>query len=362
MIDISKNTIAIQHGGNLETAIKEYGFHRDQWIDLSTGISPWTCPIPKLADDVWRTLPPSHDQLMTTAASYYAVNKSKIIATPGSQMAIRLLPQLFEPSKIAIPSLGYQEHGASWRLANHTVLQYHSIAELIHLLETDQVEHIVIINPNNPSGEVIAPHTINDIANRVTGTMIIDEAFMDLYDKTPPKKDEAISCASATNNLSNNMIVLRSVGKFFGLAGIRLGFAIGVHPKIAQLNTLLQPWSISHASIVIAEQTLADDAWQQHQCKRIHNQTNALLTILQELISKELNNIDAKNIEIKSCGLFQTILINDVAGKETLENLQHKLAQEAIWTRLFNIDDRPAWLRFALPEDIQELKQRIENI
>ncbi len=361
MININKNTTAIQHGGNLETAIKKYGFDKDQWIDLSTGISPWSWPVQVSDEDVWRKLPPSNEELIIAAAGYYRIDHNKVIATPGSQMAIRLLPQLFKPSTVAVPALGYQEHAASWQLANHTVLRYQSTSELFDLLKSHQAEHAVVINPNNPSCEILDPKTINNIAAQVPGAMIIDEAFIDFYENSSPTEKDGAMIQSAVKNLTNNMIVLRSIGKFFGLAGLRLGFAIGDHPKVAQLNTLLQPWSISHASMIIGTQALADNVWQQQQHLRIKNQTKAFLPILTALISNELSNLDQKEYEVKSCGLFNTVLIDKSLGPDVLIELHHKLAQQAIWTRLFNPNDDTAWLRFSLPADLHVIEQRLKQ-
>ena len=350
---------SVQHGGNLDTAIKKYGFDKNQWMDLSTGISPWCWPVKNLPEQVWNALPPPLDNLLTAASQYYDIDSNKIIATPGSQIAIRFLPQLFKPSTVAVPTLGYQEHAASWQLANHKVTRYRNINELVHLLDSRQVEHVVVINPNNPSGEMVNVKIMNDIAAQTSGIMIIDEAFIDLYENAPSTKQNDTTPRSTIKNLTGNMVVLRSVGKFFGLAGLRLGFAVSNHPTVTQLNTLLQPWSISHASITIGSQALSDKTWQQEQYQRIQSQTKAFLPTLEKIISNELKTSTQKDYDIRSCGLFNTILIDKASGPDTLTKLHQKLAQSAIWTRLFNHNDEPAWLRFSLPADIQELEQRL---
>ncbi len=349
----------IQHGGNLDTAIKKYGFDRDQWMDLSTGISPWSWPVKTLPEKVWNTLPPPLNELLAAASEYYKIDSHQIMATPGSQLAIRLIPQLFKPSIVAVPRLGYQEHAASWQLAQHKVIQYQGMEELAHLLEARHVEHVVVINPNNPSGEAVTADMILQIARKTPGMMIIDEAFIDLYEKAPIAQKNAMTPRSAIEHLTDNMVVLRSVGKFFGLAGLRLGFAISYHPKIAQLNTLLEPWSMSHASVVIGSQALIDHSWQEKQYHRILDQAQSFLPILRKTLSNELGNSPQTPYEIRSCGLFSTVLIDKPSGSDTLSKLHTKLAQHAIWTRLFNHGDETAWLRFSLPIDIHALEKRL---
>lgn len=346
MITINSKTATVKHGGNIEDAVKRYGSPRDQWLDLSTGISPWSYPVENLPKQVWNQLPPPNTELIAAAAKYYGVRTEHVTAIPGSQIAIRLIPQLFKPAKVAIPSLGYQEHIASWRMANHQITTYHNTNELLELVLNKHVEHVVIINPNNPSGEMLTIQTIEKIASQLTGSLIIDEAFIDTYDMTT-------GVHSATSDIHKNMIVLRSVGKFFGLAGIRLGFAIGFHQKLSLLNALLEPWSLSHVSQYIGTQALQDTQWQQQQAARISQQQSTFQSILKPFL-----NLYLTQYELKNAALFNTVL----APKEELLELHHKLATQSIWTRLGNQGDDPSWLRFGLPCKPSQFKKRIENI
>ena len=124
MITFSSTLPTVHHGGNLDDAIKRYRIPKKDWIDLSTGISPWAYPIKPLPEHVWQNLPTSNKELIAVAAKYYDVLPNQLIATPGSQIAIRLIPQLCSTSSVAIPSLGYKEHAASWQMANHRLVQY----------------------------------------------------------------------------------------------------------------------------------------------------------------------------------------------------------------------------------------------
>ena len=352
MISLNTKTQTIRHGGNLDEAIKLYNMPKENWIDLSTGISPWAYPVKNVPEYVWHELPPSHNELLASAASYYKTSQSSIMVTPGSQIAIRLLPQLFTPTTVAVPALGYKEHDVSWQMADHKIIRYFDTTELLELVRQKRVEHVVIINPNNPSGEKFDIHTLEKISLAINGICVIDEAFIDYYENN--NDFPSISSATETLKLSNfeNLIILRSIGKFFGLAGIRLGFVIGSHPRLTKLNTLLQPWPISHASQFIGIQALSDDQWQQQQRIHIKQQQYSFQNILNDFL--------ANNLEDYSCiesGLFNTVF----SCKTSLKKLHEQLATQGIWTRLDDHKDQPSWLRFGLPKDMAQFKQRLNK-
>ena len=364
---ISSNSIipTIQHGGNLAGAIKQYKIPKENWIDLSTGISPWPYSFQTLPELVWHELPQPHDELLNSAATYYKVKQHCITATSGSQIAIRLIPHFFEPSCVAIPSLGYQEHAASWEMANHKIIHYQDVAELFELISKKRVEHVVIINPNNPSGEKFNSEILIKIISQVSGVCVVDEAFIDYYDDNEDSANdcndldanESSSIHSATKLLNQhnyeNLIILRSVGKFFGLAGLRLGFVIGLHPCLQAFNSLLQPWSISHASQYIGIQALNDKQWQKQQRARIKEQ--------QLHFQVTLNCLFANNLEdysVVEAGLFNTVFSSNI----TLLELHKKLAKQGVWTRLSNEKNQASWLRFGLPENIIEAEQRFQRL
>lgn len=358
MISFNPTIPAVQHGGNIGEAIKRYRIPKEQWIDLSSGISPWIYPIKPLPEYVWQELPASNKELITVAAKYYGVQPNQIIATPGSQIAIRLIPQFFSSSHVAIPALGYKEHAASWQMANHEIIYYQNMDELFDLIEQQRVEHIVLINPNNPSGEKIDLNTLEKISAQLTGVCLIDEAFIDYY-ASPDSKNKSntssveININSATKmahyNDSNNLIILRSIGKFFGLGGIRLGFAMGTHPKLSMLNGILEPWSINHASQHIGIQALEDTQWQLQQRTNIQQQQKNFNTTLKDLLTSKL-----ETYSITETGLFTTAFSCQTA----LKKLHTQLAERGIWTRLGNQEDQPSWLRFGLPDNIDEFNQR----
>jgi len=316
---------------------------------MSSGVSPWAYPVDRLTlgVDVWQSLPPPNTALIEAASQYYQAPSDHCIAAPGSQIIIRLLPQCLAKTTVAVPAIGYQEHAWSWRLAGHEVCYYDSLTELFSLVERRAVEHAVLINPNNPSGELASVDFIKHLLVGITGTLVVDEAFIDPFLFTKHS-----SVASAVTLNSDKLIVLRSVGKFFGLAGIRVGFAFGTHSLLAHLNTLLQPWLLSYASQVIAEQALRDTQWQHEQNQRIVEADQQFRPVLSALCK------DLGSCNIKHRFLFHTVF----ADQDELVNLHESLAKKGVWTRLFNQGDNPAWLRFSLPSDANELKRRLEKV
>lgn len=319
-----------RHGGDIQQAIAEYGGEPEQWLDLSTGISPWAYPIIDIAPTDWQQLPPTTDNLITVAATYYRCNPKQIIATPGSQMSIRLLPSLLQGCQsVAIPAIGYKEHAYTWQSFGHKTFFYNNLEQLEGLIAKQQVDNAVVINPNNPSCELIDPVTLITLSTQLKGFMLVDEAFADL--------DPSFSLA-ATSQL-NNIVVLRSIGKFFGLAGARIGFVISAHKIIKQLDHLFGPWSLNGPAQLIAEHALADNHWQQQQRARVRQQANYMSTLLSNLIKDT-------TLSLKTHGLFCTI----AGGERLLTQLHKELAQQKIWTRLGDpFNNEQIWLRCALP-------------
>jgi cobalamin biosynthetic protein CobC len=240
----------LDHGGNLNDAIRRYNRPREQWLDLSTGINPNPYPTPMLSPDVWHRLPESSDALIEAAQTYYGV--PHLLPVAGTQAAIQVLPRLRLRARIVTASPAYTEHHHRWQQAGHDVTQipYAQLASAI-----DDCDVMVVCNPNNPTGEHVAPEILLHWAEQLAargGWLIVDEAFGD----TTPE----ISIAHATSR--PGLIVLRSVGKFFGLAGLRLGFVAAEPTLLNQLADLLGPWAVSGPAQQIGATALLDRAWQ----------------------------------------------------------------------------------------------------
>lgn len=335
-----------RHGGNLDYALKRYGGEAQDWLDLSTGVSPWPYPTDSIDPQSWRDLPSPPHRLITAAARYYGCEEDKVCLSPGTQLAIRLLPTLLsEPQNVAVPTIGYQEHSYAWQRAGHKIHYYESLEALEQLAHEQAVDSAVVINPNNPTCELTPENTLKQLAKKLRGLLVVDEAFAD-YQPT-----QSLVASSSLDNI----IVLRSIGKFFGLAGARVGFLISQSSVNKELDALFQPWSVNGPAQVITMRALDDKKWQQAQISRITEQRQ----LLDDLVS-QLNCVSSiDGMRHKSHGLFTTLFGN----ASSLSELHLGLAEQKIWTRLGDPDQDRNWLRLSLPGDqFQRLADTFKRI
>ncbi|MFL0809194.1 MAG: pyridoxal phosphate-dependent class II aminotransferase [Agarilytica sp.] len=318
------------HGGDIAWAERTFGHPKSEWVDLSTGISPWSWPVPSIPTDIWRSLPPSCDVLHQCAAKYFGCDEQMLCAISGSQYFISSIPRLQIKARVCLPKVAYSEHEKNWAAHGHDVSHYESVDELIECLTHSETDYAVIVNPNNPSTEFISADQIDSCVNAIEKnnhncTLIIDEAFIDTYPQ-----------GSYVERLqSNNVIILRSIGKFFGLAGVRLGFVIGMPSTIESLSSLSAPWSVNHPSIYIGERALNDIAWVNSQRARIAASASELSALL-----------SGRYTCVKSAGLFVSVFDR----YSSLEKEFSCFAEEGkIFLRLIALNNGKGILRFGLP-------------
>jgi len=308
----------LPHGGQLQLAAEQFAIPIGQWLDLSTGINPNGWPIVDLPPNIWSRLPEYNDGLEIAAQNYYQVKN--LLVTAGSQAVIQTLPRLRSACRVAIIEPSYNEHAYAWRSAGHQV-QLVSIDHVEQALVDSDV--LVVVRPNNPSGDCIPCHQIMDwhahLARR-QGWLLVDEAFID------PTPEQSLTPSSDTDGL----IVLRSLGKFFGLAGARIGFAFAQPVLLQELHRILGPWTVATPARLIAKHALQDRGWQQ-QCQQqlIKNSQR-----LQQILTQYKLPPDG------GCALFQWCISENAA------QIHQHLANLGILTRLF---DKPNSLRFGLP-------------
>lgn len=308
----------LEHGGRLRQAAQRYGIPITDWLDLSTGISPRGWPVPELPRAVWSRLPEDQDGLEEAARAYYGAEQLLIVA--GSQAAIQALPRLRSRARVSVIDPGYFEHAHAWRRAGHRVTPV-AAEYLEDALPTSDV--LVLIHPNNPTGarfpldKLLAWH---DRIEARGGWLVVDEAFMD----TTPETSLARFCPRS------GLIVLRSLGKFFGLAGARVGFVFAQPQLLEKLDALLGPWAVSSPARWIAAKALADPDWQQD--NRRH------LTAAGERLKALLTRHGLP--PAGGCSLFQWVRTQEAP------RLQDWLARRGILTRPFVA---PPSLRFGLP-------------
>ncbi len=296
------------HGGGIAAARRHFG--GEDWLDLSTGINP--CPWPgvdALAID-WQHLPEPEAlaALEAAAARAFGVGPRHVCAVPGTEIGLRLVGSLIEgPARYGTPS--YRTHGEM--IAGADPIDASSIASHRGTL--------ILANPNNPDGRIVAPSMLRDRRN---GWLLVDEAFVD--------PDPSLSLASDVGE-ARQLMLFRSFGKFFGLAGVRLGFVLGPGAILDPLRTMLGAWPLSAPAIAIGTAAYRDDAWIAATRLRLHTEAEALDAILAK------HGLRATG----ACPLFRLIEGADAA------TLFDRLARRAILTRPFA--DQPDWLRIGLP-------------
>lgn len=310
----------LEHGGRLRQAASRYGIPLSDWLDLSTGINPNGWPVPAIPAECWQRLPEDDDQLLSAARRYY--QNDSLLAVAGSQAAIQSLPLLRPVSRVGVLHPAYAEHAAGWRKAGHqlSVIDADAIEAWL-----DELDVLILVNPNNPTGKRWEKSRLLEWHAELSkrgGWLIVDEAFMDGMPE--------LSLSSEV--VRPGLIVLRSIGKFFGLAGIRCGFVITEQALLMRLAELLGPWTISHPGRHVAALALADVQWQQATAACLKKQGQRL----QRLLTESGWQPDG------GCDLFQWLKYENAAV------LHDFLAQQGILTRLFN---EPPSLRFGLPKD-----------
>jgi len=311
----------LPHGGDLASAARQFAIPEDQWLDLSTGISPFPYPISDLTPEFFCKLPGHTEEttlLAAACAAYGVADTCHAIAAPGTQLLIQQLPRLLPRARVTVRTPTYGEHAHCWHLAGHTITEQ-DFAEL-----PESADVVIIVNPNNPDGRIFSPDillTWADDMSRRGGLLIVDEAFADV---TPD-----ISVANQVGH--PGLIVLRSFGKFFGLAGLRLGFVLADTPIVDRLHRALGPWAVSGPALEIGARALGDIRWQQQTRHKLAASANRLDCLLQDHGLTVIGGTD----------LFRLV------DSEQASALSDNLARQAILTRTFR--SNPHWMRLGLP-------------
>ena len=316
------------HGGGVDAAAARFGGARGHWIDLSTGINPVPYPVGDLPLEVWTALPDAAAMaaVLEAARRFWNVPEgAEIIAAPGASALIAAMPVLAGPGDVHVPGPTYNEHAAAFR-AHGRVVRDDDPAAPVH----------VYVHPNNPDGRrwpasVIGGRTLT----------VIDESFCDVV---PGQSHVARAAAPG-------VVVLKSFGKFWGLAGLRLGFAIGrrdtlAPDRVAGLADLLGPWPVSGAALQIGARALRDAAWAQATRDRLADDADRLDRMVTQAGAEVMGGTT----------LFRLYDIPDA------ERWQDHLARHRIWTRRFPYN--PRWLRLGLPGpgDWDRLQAALEGV
>jgi cobalamin biosynthetic protein CobC len=309
-----------EHGGDLASVRLRYPAAPEPWVDLSTGINPHAYPLPAIDAGFWRRLPQSSDEraVLQAAAQRYGCAADRIVAAPGSQALIQVLPRLVEPRDVAVLAPTYGEHAVSWARCGHRVVERRALSDI------GDACVVVVVNPNNPTGRVIAADELRALAPVLAqrrGLLVVDEAFADFAE---PGVSVAAQLPPAT-------VVLRSFGKAYGIAGARLGFAVAEPALCARLHAELGPWAVSGPALAIGAAALADGRWLAEMRTKLAEDRRRLDELLQ-----------ARGIVVEG-GTHLFCL----ARHAEAQSIADKLGRCGIHVRRFAAE--PTWLRFGLP-------------
>jgi cobalamin biosynthetic protein CobC len=318
------------HGGDLGAARRLFPGAPEPFIDLSTGINPNPYPLPRFPADLFERLPgPDAASALAAVAAraYGAPSTAHVVPAPGTQILLPLVAALVQPGRAAILAPTYGELSRAAALAGHSVQAVRELGDI------GDARLVMIANPNNPDGRLHGKDALlalTDALRRRGGVLVVDEAFMDVG---PP----GASLAAALS--PGNIVVLRSFGKFFGLAGMRLGFALAAPPMAARLSAALGPWAVSGPALAVGAKALADAAWIERTRRRLAKAAKRLDAIL-----------TGAGFEIVGgTSLFR------LARTPAAQALFHHLGRAGILTRVFA--EQRDWLRFGLPGSAQEWRR-----
>jgi cobalamin biosynthetic protein CobC len=313
----------LEHGGNLDVALRRFGGPAGDWIDLSTGINRRSYPMPELAPRHWRALPSRSDtQSLHAIAGQAYGTKAPVLAVAGAQAIVQMLPRLSRPGRARILAPTYNEYRALLTTAGWDVAE---VAALDALAGADLA---VVVNPNNPDGRRHDPGKLLTLLPHVD-RLVVDESFAD------PVPELSLSPYAGRSGL----LILRSFGKFYGLAGVRLGFVLGGEADVAALAAMAGPWPISGMAIEIGRHALSDRQWAAATSMRLAGDALRLDAMAR-----------ASGWTLVGGTLLFRLYQSGDAGAA-----QEQLACAHIWSRIF--EERPGWLRLGLPGDEAEWRR-----
>ena len=294
------------HGGGVDAAARRYGGARSDWLDLSTGISPDSYSFDEIPKTLWQALPDAAatQNLLEAARQFWRIpDDHAILAAPGASSLIAQIPRLAQAGHVAIPRPTYNEHAAAFE------------AQGWQINKAAVPDARVLVHPNNPDGRLWTPADLD------APLTIVDESFADCI------PDQSLVGARPPQGT----IVLKSFGKFWGLAGLRLGFAIGDPALLDALAEMLGPWPVSGPALAVGAAALDDNAWAETHRARLAEGAKRL----DDMMTRHGATLIGGTL------LFRLYDVGEAA------DWQDRLARAKIWSRVFPYNSR--WLRLGLP-------------
>lgn len=314
------------HGGDTAWATTRFGEPAGGWLDLSTGINPDPYPVPSIPDDLWHRLPTSGHLggLAIAAAEAYRAPIESVVLSPGSEAVLTLLPRLLAPTKVAVLSPGYGSHMAAWKAAGHRIQAMP--ADNITAQRLGETRILVVGNPNNPDGTRFEPELLLSLADQLSqqgGLLVVDEAFADGAPET----------SVAPHAGREGLLVFRSFGKFHGLPGVRLGFALAAARLASALRDGLGAWPVSTPACLIGSTALKDTGWRDATVARLKSRGAALDAVLEKA----------------DLPVFGGTPLFRLVRHSQARTLFNRLGEDGVLVRAFT--ERSEWLRFGIPDE-----------
>jgi cobalamin biosynthetic protein CobC len=326
MFALESATEPLSHGGDLAAARRLFPAAPRPFVDLSTGINPHPYRVPRLPAESYTRLPDADAMAAlakAAAQAYGAPSATHVVCAPGTQILLPLVSQLVPPGRAAIVAPAYGEFARAAALAGHCVVEVHDLGEV------GDAQLVFAGNPNNPDGRLFAKQDLIALAKVLRargGLLVVDEAFMDVG-----PAGQSLACEPSLGNI----VVLRSFGKFFGLAGLRLGFALATPQLAARIAAMLGPWAVSGPALGIGTMALNDNAWIDRTRRRLMRSGQKLDAAL-----------SAAGLDIiGGTSLFRLTRMPQASA------LFHHLGRAGILLRRF--PEHQDWLRFGLPGTTQ---------
>ena len=333
--------VSNEHGGDLARLSQDFPLATQPWVDLSTGINPWSYPLPaphnhhrELANSVQR------NECGESMASAFSCEGRNVLPTAGSELIIRLLPLLLEGMELVVSPPTYGDYRYSWESKKLAVNAVSDIAEFARRqtsqgIGATQPYVYIVCNPNNPDGRTVDLQELQELLGLVTsskGWLIVDEAYVE----TTPERSMSLMAGHP------NLLILRSFGKFYGLPGLRLGAILGPEKILNKLTELLGFWSVSALALTTGTLAYSDTAWSMAMREKLNEHAERLDNLLQARGYKVLGSVP----------LFR--LIESLKPEKTWQGMM----EQGVYVRKFR--EYPSHLRIGLPAD-DNSRQRLET-
>lgn len=280
------------HGSDLERVAKFYNIDQENIINYSGNVNPLglskniQSKLSNHIDLIAKYPDRDYNDLRSSIADYIHVTKEDIIVGNGSTELISLFIKALHPDNALIIGPTYSEYEREIFI-NEGKSRYFPLLEdddfevdLANLKDhlTDDVDLLVICNPNNPTSSAIDRHVMRQILDHCLEwdvDVVIDETYVEFAEDV--EKISAVSLA----RFYPNLFIIRGVSKFFAAPGLRLGYGISGNPSLIHLiNSMKNPWTINSLAAYAGELMVQDQAYIEKTRSLIHSERTRLISLM----------------------------------------------------------------------------------